>query len=101
MRSLLLELKAFWLARRQEVQNQFNRTLPFGDYVVDRWQKAKELGFGEGTSVYDSSLILGDVKVGSHTWIGPFTVLEDYLLVLIALFPPGSKSILTILSNVP
>ena len=76
MRSLLLELKAFWLARRQEVQNQFNRTLPFGDYVVDRWQKAKELGFGEGTSVYDSSLILGDVKVGSHTWIGPFTVLD-------------------------
>lgn len=76
MRYLLLELKAFWLARRQEVQNQFNRTLPFGDYVVDRWQKAKELGFGEGTSVYDSSLILGDVKVGSHTWIGPFTVLD-------------------------
>ena len=58
------------------MQNQFNRTLPFGDYVVDRWQKAKELGFGEGTSVYDSSLILGDVKVGSHTWIGPFTVLD-------------------------
>lgn len=76
MRHLLLELKAFWLARRQEVHNQFNRTLPLGDYVVDRWEKAKELGFGEGTSVYDSSLILGDVKVGSHTWIGPFTVLD-------------------------
>jgi acetyltransferase-like isoleucine patch superfamily enzyme len=43
---------------------------------VDRWEKAKELGFGEGTSVYDSSLILGDVKVGCHTWIGPFTVLD-------------------------
>lgn len=76
MRPLLLELKAFWLARRREVQNHFNRTLPFGDYVVDRWEKAKELGFGEGTSIYDSSLILGDVKVGHHTWIGPFTVLD-------------------------
>lgn len=76
MRTLLLELKDFWFARRQEVQNHFNRTLPFGDYVVDRWEKAKELGFGEGTSIYDSSLILGDVKVGCHTWIGPFTVLD-------------------------
>jgi acetyltransferase-like isoleucine patch superfamily enzyme len=76
MRHLLLELKAFWLGRRREVQNQFNRTLPFGDYVVDRWEKANELGFGEGTTVYDSSLILGDVKVGRHTWIGPFTVLD-------------------------
>lgn len=76
MRTLLLELKAFWFARRQEVQNHFKRTLPFGDYVVDRWEKAKELGFGEGASVYDSSLILGDVKVGCHTWIGPFTLLD-------------------------
>jgi len=73
---LFFDLKAFWLTRRREVQNCFNRTLPFGDYVVDRWEKAKELGFGEGTSVYDSSLILGDVKVGRHTWIGPFTVLD-------------------------
>jgi acetyltransferase-like isoleucine patch superfamily enzyme len=76
MKSLLPELKAFWLARRRELQSQFFRTLPFGDYVVDRWEKAKELGFGEGTTVYDSCLILGDVKVGCDTWIGPFTVLD-------------------------
>lgn len=76
MPSLLQDLKAFWLARRRELHSRFNRTLPFGDYIVDRWEKAKELGFGEGTSVYDSSIILGDVKVGRDTWIGPFTVLD-------------------------
>lgn len=76
MLALLTELKAFWLSRRREVNGKFARTLPFGDYVVDRWEKAKELGFGEGTSIYDSSLILGQVKVGDHTWIGPFTVLD-------------------------
>ena len=76
MPSLLQDLKAFWLERRRELQSRFNRTLPFGDYIVDRWEKAKELGFGEGTSVYDSSVILGDVKVGRDTWIGPFTVLD-------------------------
>jgi acetyltransferase-like isoleucine patch superfamily enzyme len=50
--------------------------LPFGDYVVDRWEKAKALGFGEGSSIYDSALVLGDVMVGKYTWIGPFTVLD-------------------------
>lgn len=76
MESLLSDLKKFWVSRRREVHERFKRTLPFGDYIVDRWEKARELGFGEGTSVYDSSLILGDVKVGEHTWIGPFTVLD-------------------------
>jgi acetyltransferase-like isoleucine patch superfamily enzyme len=76
MTPLLQELKSFWLARRRELHSRFNRTLPFADYIVDRWEKAKELGFGEGTTVYDSSLILGDVKVGRDTWIGPFTVLD-------------------------
>ncbi len=54
----------------------FKRILPFGDYFVDRWEKAKELNFGDGASIYDSSLVFGDVSVGRHTWIGPFTVLD-------------------------
>jgi len=58
------------------VQQRWNRSLPFADYIVDRWEKAKALGFGEGTSIYDSALVLGDVKVGRNTWIGPFTVLD-------------------------
>lgn len=76
MVALLNDLRKFWLARRKEVNDRFNRTLPFGDYIVDRWEKARELGFGEGASIYDSSLVLGDVKVGEHTWIGPFTVID-------------------------
>lgn len=76
MTGLLGDLKNLWLARRREVREKFNRTLPLADYIVDRWEKARELGFGEGTSIYDSSLVLGDVKVGHDTWIGPFTVLD-------------------------
>ncbi len=55
---------------------KWNRTLPFADYIIDRFEKAKILGFGEGSSIYDSSLVIGDVKVGTNTWIGPFTVLD-------------------------
>ena len=70
------QLRTFWLTRRKEVDDQFKRTLPFGDYVVDRWEKAKALGFGEGTSIYDSALVLGDNRVGKKTLIGPFVVLD-------------------------
>ncbi len=69
IRSLLAELQ-------KEKQEKFNRVLPFGDYFVDRWEKAKLLGFGEGTSVYDNVLIIGDVSVGKNTWIGPNVILD-------------------------
>lgn len=73
---MLEELRAL-LANEQELHHKrWNRSLPFGDYIVDRWEKAKALGFGEGSSIYDSALVLGDVKVGKCTWIGPFTVLD-------------------------
>ena len=73
---MLDKLRDFWLQRRRELDTRFRRTLPFGDYVVDRWEKARELGFGAGTSIYDSALVLGEVKVGENTWIGPSTILD-------------------------
>ena len=76
MSGLLEELRAFFRSRRDEVDAQFRRTLPFGDYVSDRWEKARMLGFGEGTSIYDSAHVFGDVTVGRNTWIGPFTILD-------------------------
>lgn len=76
LRQLMDLLRQAWLLRRREVDSKWNRSLPFGDYVGDRWERAREMGFGEGTSVYDSVLVLGDVKVGARTWIGPFVVLD-------------------------
>lgn len=74
--ALLARLRALWRRLRDDVDRRWNRTLPLGDYVVDRWEKARLLGFGEGASIYDSALVLGDVEVGAHTWIGPFTILD-------------------------
>lgn len=62
--------------RRDAVKKSWSRVLPYGEYVGDRWEKARYMGFGEGTSVYDSCVVLGDVRVGSNTWIGPNTVLD-------------------------
>ncbi|MGB3457321.1 MAG: acyltransferase [Litorimonas sp.] len=65
-----------FLAARAARRAEYDRVLPFGDYVSDRWEKARALGFGEGASIYDSSLVLGEVSVGANSWIGPFTVLD-------------------------
>lgn len=76
MPALLDQLRHFWRQRREEIDASFKRTLPFGDYVVDRWEKARALGFGEGASIYDSALVISDVRVGEQTWIGPGVVLD-------------------------
>ena len=55
---------------------EHNRSLPFNELLFDRWQKATALGFGKGTSVYDSCCLFGSVKVGENTWVGPFTILD-------------------------
>lgn len=74
--SLLQQLRDLWRDRRDAVDAEFRRTLPLGDYVVDRWGKAQALGFGQGASVYDSVHVFGDVNVGMNTWIGPFVILD-------------------------
>lgn len=62
--------------RRQQLKDDYNRVLPTNEHFSDRWEKAKFLGFGEKTSVYDSCAVFGEVKVGKNTWVGPFTVLD-------------------------
>jgi carbonic anhydrase/acetyltransferase-like protein (isoleucine patch superfamily) len=62
--------------RDEELRASFNRSLPFADAQFDRWERAKVLGFGEKTSIYDSAVVMGDVNVGYETWIGPYTMLD-------------------------
>jgi len=76
LKSLLSSLRELWRFRQKKINQDFQRTLPLADYIVDRWEKAELLGFGARSSVYDSCLILGDVTVGSDTWVGPHTVLD-------------------------
>jgi acetyltransferase-like isoleucine patch superfamily enzyme len=74
--ALLDALREMYRARHDEVRARWDRSLPLADLVVDRWARAAALGFGAGSSIYDSALVLGDVRVGERTWIGPFTVLD-------------------------
>lgn len=73
---LLELLKRLHGILRQEKFDSFKRMLPIAELFVDRWEKARFYGFGEGSSVYDSCVVLGDVKVGRNCWIGPNTLLD-------------------------
>lgn len=61
---------------QNSMQSKWNRSLPIGDLLNDRWKRAKNLKFGEGSTIYDSALVFGTVIVGKNTWIGPFTILD-------------------------
>jgi acetyltransferase-like isoleucine patch superfamily enzyme len=61
---------------RNRMRQRWQRDLPFDELLFDRWERAKSLGFGEGSSIYHNSYIYGDVKVGGNTWIGPYTLLD-------------------------
>ena len=63
------------LLQKDKIQN-YKRYLPLGDLLIDRWEKAKDMKWGDGTSIYDSTIVLGNVTVGKNTWIGPNVILD-------------------------
>jgi len=72
------ELKKEFIQAHQEVLQDWNRMLPSNELLSDRWEKAKSLGFGEKSSIYDSSVVIDcdKIVVGKNVWIGPFTLLD-------------------------
>lgn len=73
---MLDKLKALQKTLQQQKMTKYQRRVSLGDLVTDRWDNAKEYGFGEGTSCYDNVLVIGNVKVGKHVWIGPNVILD-------------------------
>lgn len=76
IKSLEEQLQKLILHLRSECKKKWKRDLPIEELLSDRWEKAKELGFGKNTSIYNNSYVYGEVKVGKNTWIGPFTILD-------------------------
>ena len=61
---------------RERTRERWDRDLPIGELLGDRWERARRLGFGSETSIYESAYVYGDVTVGAGTWIGPFVLLD-------------------------
>jgi acetyltransferase-like isoleucine patch superfamily enzyme len=75
-RQLAELLRRVYVETDEALRNDFARSLPFQDGLLDRWERARRLGFAEGASIYNSALVFGDVSVGTRTWIGPNTILD-------------------------
>jgi acetyltransferase-like isoleucine patch superfamily enzyme len=73
---ILSALRGVYASRTDELLTQYQRSVSFGDTVVDRWERARRLGWADGANVYDSCLVIGDVRVGERTWVGPNTILD-------------------------
>lgn len=73
---ILDQMRSLHAGLRNDLKEKYNRHVSFGDLLVDRWERAKAYGFGEGASCYDNVLVLGDVKIGRNTWIGPNVILD-------------------------
>tara|TARA_B100001559_G_C16385366_1_gene568553 strand:+ start:449 stop:1021 length:573 start_codon:yes stop_codon:yes gene_type:complete len=74
--NFLKELKKIYHEKDDSFLKQYERSLPFQDAMFDRWERAEKLGFSDGVSIYNSSLVYGKVKVDKNTWIGPYTILD-------------------------
>jgi acetyltransferase-like isoleucine patch superfamily enzyme len=74
--SMLTRLREALQGLAKEKHAKHKRRVSVGDLLTDRWQNAREMGWGEGASCYDSVLVLGDVTVGKHTWVGPNVILD-------------------------
>ena len=69
-------IKSQYEELRKDMREAWQRDLPFEELLFDRWERARSLGFGEGSSIYHSSYVYGNVSVGESTWVGPFTILD-------------------------
>lgn len=62
------------LQKRQKAT--FDRSTSVGDLYTNRWKRAAFYGFGEGTSCYNNTLIIGAIRVGTNCWNGPNIILD-------------------------
>lgn len=73
---LLRQQHLLYQQLQADMRANWKRDLPFDELLFDRWERAKSLGFGDAASIYHNSYVYGEVHVGEHSWIGPFTLLD-------------------------
>lgn len=73
---LLDQLRRLYEELTTDFRARLNRSFSLGEMIVDGRQRARMLGFGEGTTIYESATVMGNVTVGRNCWIGQNAVLD-------------------------
>lgn len=69
------QLKKLHYALRNETKEKYNRINPFIENLFG-WEEKGQYLESEGTRIYDSATIIGDVQMGNDLWIGPFCMVD-------------------------
>jgi acetyltransferase-like isoleucine patch superfamily enzyme len=69
-------LRRLHVDQDEQLRRDHARSLSFQDGFFNRWERAQRLGFGEGTQVYNSVQVYGDVSIGRSTFVGAFCILD-------------------------
>lgn len=78
LEKLLSDLRDLHHHLRKETYNKYKRINPFYEELFD-WKERGEFWNkkGEnGITIYNSTTIAGDAKIGENTWIGPFCSID-------------------------
>ena len=70
------QLPAYLRRLRDRMLQEHGGHVPTGSVLHDGRRLAQELGFGEGTSIYDDTVVYGNVRIGRDCSIGAFAVLD-------------------------
>jgi acetyltransferase-like isoleucine patch superfamily enzyme len=78
------ELKTLWKSLtdlhhflRAHIQAKHRRMNPFFEDLFS-WTERGNFWTGKdsGVTIYNSATLIGDVRIGDHTWVGPFCLLD-------------------------
>ncbi len=62
---------------RDRTKSKYNRINPFYEDIIDWKERGTFIaGDNNGVTIYNSTTVVGDVKIGKNTWIGPFCSLD-------------------------
>jgi acetyltransferase-like isoleucine patch superfamily enzyme len=75
LRRLWDELRRLRSVLRDSTRSRYGRINPFDEDLFD-WKEKGEFAGGKDVTIYDSATVVGEVRIGDHTWIGPFCSLD-------------------------
>jgi acetyltransferase-like isoleucine patch superfamily enzyme len=70
------KLKETLLSIQNIYKKKWNRTVPSLEAIFDRWVSGKQYSSDDKTNISHLAYIIGNVKIGKNTYVGPFTFLD-------------------------
>lgn len=73
---LLSELRELHRTLRKNTAQKYHRINPFCEDLFDWKERGHFWTDSKNVTIYNSTTVAGDVKIGENTWVGPFCSLD-------------------------